>query len=295
MCRYILSFDGGGVRAIAQVVLLKKIEQELNINIFNQFDLFAGTSAGATNALLIAANSANSSNLEKFWSQENLRTIMTQNLVDKTSFLQLRPKYSNDGKRKVFQKFFGTKTMEEVLKPVFVTAYDVELRKPILLKSYEHPETLIVEAANATSAAPIYFPTASMRNNSWLIDGGIAANNPALLAYVEAKKLFKGEQIKVFAIGTGLNRRKIDGKRSKDWGAIGWLKNDILGIMVESSLQHEVLKDLINDDYLRINSPLNKVNRRMDDYSAKNIEKIKTLGEFWWADNKDLIKDFFNK
>jgi hypothetical protein len=37
------------------------------------------------------------------------------------------------------------------------------------------------------------------------------------------------------------------------------------------------------------------VNRRMDDYSAKNIEKIKTLGEFWWADNKDLIKDFFNK
>ena len=43
MCRYILSFDGGGVRAIAQVVLLKKIEQELNINIFNQFDLFAGT------------------------------------------------------------------------------------------------------------------------------------------------------------------------------------------------------------------------------------------------------------
>ena len=56
MCRYILSFDGGGVRAIAQVVLLKKIEQELNINIFNQFDLFAGTSAGATNALLIATN-----------------------------------------------------------------------------------------------------------------------------------------------------------------------------------------------------------------------------------------------
>ena len=112
---------------------------------------------------------------------------------------------------------------------------------------------------------------------------------------MEAKKLFKGEQIKVFAIGTGLNRRKIDGKRSKDWGAIGWLKNDILGIMVESSLQHEVLKDLINEDYLRINSPLNKVNRRMDDYSAKNIEKIKTLGEFWWADNKDLINDFFNK
>ena len=132
--------------------------------------------------------------------------------------------------------------MEEVLKPVFVTAYDVELRKPILLKSYEQPETLIIEAANATSAAPIYFPTASMRNNSWLIDGGIAANNPALLAYVEAKKLFKGEQIKVFAIGTGLNRRKIDGKRSKDWGGIGCRRTIFSGLWLSQVCNMKCLK-----------------------------------------------------
>ena len=65
--------------------------------------------------------------------------------------------------------------------------------------------------------------------------------------------------------------------------------------MVESSLQHEVLKDLINEDYLRINSPLNKVNRRMDDYSVKILKKSEHLESFGGIDNKDLIKDFFNK
>ena len=80
----------------------------------------------------------------------------------------------------------------------------------------------------------------------------------------------------------GLNKRKISGKNSRNWGALGWMRHDILGIMLESSLQNEILKDLIGDNYLRVNSPIGNVNRRMDDMSQRNLQRIKELADDWW-------------
>ena len=46
----VLSFDGGGVRAIAGVVFLKQLEVATGRSIFDLFDMFIGTSAGGMNA-----------------------------------------------------------------------------------------------------------------------------------------------------------------------------------------------------------------------------------------------------
>ena len=290
----VLAFDGGGVRAIMGVYFLKKLEQESSKSIFESFDLFIGTSAGATNALLLGMNGSTIADLEKFWTVDNLKKIMNQSFIDKTSIFQTRPKYSNEGKKKILQTFFEDRKIGQSLKPVVVTAYDLEARKPILLTSYGDPEITAVNAANASSAAPIYFPTASMEDGRWLIDGGIATNNPSLLGYVEAKKIFSTDNIKVLGIGAGLNKRKISGKNSRNWGALGWFRHDILGIMLESSLQNEILKDLIGDDYLRINSSIGNVNRRMDDMSEKNLERIRVLADDWWQKYGKKTINFIN-
>ena len=290
----VLAFDGGGVRAIMGVYFLKKLEEESSKSIFNSFDLFIGTSAGATNALMLGMNGCKIEDLEKFWTIENLKKIMNQSFIDKTSIFQTRPKYSNDGKKEILGNFFQNKKIGQSLKPVVVTAYDLEARKPILLSSYSDPNVLAVDAANASSAAPIYFPTASMEDGRWLIDGGIATNNPSLIGYVEAKKLFFTNNIKVLGIGAGLNKRKIRGKNSRNWGALGWLRHDILGIMLESSLQNEILKELIGEDYLRINSAIGDVNRRMDDISDRNLSKIRNLAEKWWNEFGNNAINFIN-
>ena len=219
---------------------------------------------------------------------------MNQSFIDKTSIFQTRPKYSNEGKKEILYNFFQNKKIGQSLKPVVVTAYDLEARKPILLSSYSDPNVLAVDAANASSAAPIYFPTASMEDGRWLIDGGIATNNPSLIGYVEAKKLFFTNNIKVLGIGAGLNKRKISGKNSRNWGALGWLRHDILGIMLESSLQNEILKELIGEDYLRINSAIGDVNRRMDDISDRNLSKIRNLAEKWWNEFGNNAINFIN-
>ena len=290
----VLAFDGGGVRAIMGVYFLKRLELETSKTIFESFDLFIGTSAGATNALILAMNGSTTNDLEDFWTVENLKKIMNQSFIDRTSIFQTRPKYSNVGKKEVLTEFFGKRKIGESLKPVVVTAYDLEERKPILLSSYKNPDTLAVNAANASSAAPIYFPTANMEDGKWLIDGGIATNNPSLLGYVEAKKLFATNNIKVLGIGAGLNKRKINGKHSRNWGALGWFRHDILGVMLESSLQNEILKDLIGDNYLRVNSPIGNVNRRMDDISSKNLQRIKALANKWWEEFGNKSINFIN-
>ena len=290
----VLAFDGGGVRAIMGIYFLKKLEQESSKSIFESFDLFIGTSAGATNALLLGMNGSTITDLEKFWTVDNLKKIMNQSFIDKTSIFQTRPKYSNEGKKEMLQTFFEKRKIGQSLKPVVVTAYDLEARKPILLSSYGDPEVTAVNAANASSAAPIYFPTASMEDGRWLIDGGIATNNPSLLGYVEAKKIFSTDNIKVLGIGAGLNKRKISGKNSRNWGALGWFRHDILGIMLESSLQNEILKDLIGEDYLRVNSSIGNVNRRMDDMSKKNLERIRLLADDWWQKYGKKSINFIN-
>ena len=73
------------------------------------------------------------------------------------------------------------------------------------------------------------------------------------------QKTFPNSRIKVLSIGTGINRKKISGPRSAKWGALSWMRHDILGVMLESSMYHEIITDLIGNDYLRINSPLGRV------------------------------------
>ena len=52
--------------------------------------------------------------------------------------------------------------------------------------------------------------------------------------------------------------------------------------MLESSLDHEIAEEIIGNDYLRVNSPLGRVNRRLDDNNKNNIKNIREMGESWW-------------
>ena len=289
-----MSFDGGGVRAIAGVVFLKQLEIASGKKIFDIFDFFIGTSAGGINALNIAGRKIDCFELEDFWSKENLTKTMSKSFWDTASFLQTKPKYDGIGKTDVLLDYFADQSLGEAKKPVAVLAYDVEKRKPRILSSYGSPGIKMVSAASATSAAPIYYSTQEIDDGSWLIDGGIVANNPSLLGYSEAKKLFPKHEIKVFSIGTGINRRKINGKNSVKWGALNWLNHDILGIMLESSIFDEIASDIMGQNYLRVNSSTGLVNRRMDDISGVNLKRIHLMGMEWWSDSGQDTLDFLN-
>ena len=276
--------DGGGVRTLASITFLKLLEKKLGVKIHEKFDFFIGTSAGAISCLALASKNFSAIDLEKIWAQNNLKKTMQSSSWElRLGLLQSNPKYTNVGKREVLKKYFGKTILGESNKPVAVLSYDIQKRSPVLFRSYdkEDKDISLVDVGDATSAAPIYYPTAKVVNR-YLIDGAIVANHPVLHGYVEAKKLFPDSEIRVLSVGTGLSKRSLNGEASMKWGIVGWLMHDLFGLMVESSLDHELAGEIIGEHYLRVNSAINSVNRRLDDRSSSNIQRVVKMGEDWW-------------
>ena len=112
----------------------------------------------------------------------------------------------------------------------------------------------------------------------------IVTNNPTLVGFAQAKKAFPNDNIKVLSIGSGLNKHKISGSASSRWGGVGWLRNYIMGMILDSEIHNEISTEFFTDNYLRINSPLGKINRFLDDDSEENLEKIHLMGMDWWSE-----------
>ena len=292
--KLVLSLDGGGVRGLATVIFLKELEKASGKKIVDLFDFFIGTSVGGLNAMHLAVNEIEVSELERFWSQDNLAMSMQSSFWTKNFFLKTKPIYNNKSKTELLEKYFGNKLISESKKPIAVLAYDVENRKPRVLTSYTDQAIKATSAINATSAAPLYYPTVKIEDGSWLIDGSVVSNNPCLIGYNEARKYFKTDNIKVFSVGTGRHLNNLDGEDSSKWGPFGWLTNDILGILLESHADHEILSDLIGKNYLRINSIAENINWNLDDYTEDNLRNIRNMGLDWWNLNNKKVIDFLS-
>jgi len=292
--KYLLSLDGGGVREIATVTFLANLEKALGEPLYKKFDFFIGTSAGAITAMALSIAKMNGDNLLELWSEKTFERILDASLWDsKLGLMQINPKYDGKGKEQVLNEYFGNLKLGDASGDLAIVSYDIEERKPLLLTSYGNSNISAIDAGHASSAAPIYYPTARI-GNRYLIDGGIVANNPVLHGYAEVKKLYPNSNVKILSVGTGLNKKPLKGKASQKWGLIGWLMHDLFGLMLESSLDHEIATEIIGKDYIRVNSPLGKVNRRLDDNNKSNLNNIRKMGEAWWQEFGDSALNLLN-
>ena len=280
----IICFDGGGVRTIAALVFLKKLEAESGKKTADIFDMFIGTSAGALNAACFAFGGFSADKVKKYWSKSYTDKIMKSSFFwDKASLVQARPRYENEGKIEVLNEIFKSNTLSESNKPFLCYAYDIEKRTHVVFDSINTPDVTFIDAIGASSAAPMYFPTYQMDNKAWMIDGSIITNNPTLIGYAYSKKILETNNIKILSLGSGQNKNKIDGDMSTKWGGVGWLRNDIMGMLLDSEIHNDISNELFSDNYLRVNSSLGKVNRFLDDDSEENIERIHLMGMDWWS------------
>ena len=280
----IICFDGGGVRTIAALVFLKKLEAESGKKTADIFDMFIGTSAGALNAACFAFGGFSADKVKKYWSKNYTDKIMKSSFFwDKASLVQARPRYENEGKIEVLNEVFKSNTLSQSNKPFLCYAYDIEKRTHVVFDSINTPDITFIDAIGASSAAPMYFPTYQMDDKSWMIDGSIITNNPTLIGYSFAKKILETNNIKILSLGSGQNKNKIDGDMSTKWGGVGWLRNDIMGMLLDSEIHNDISSELFSNNYLRVNSSLGKVNRFLDDDSEENLERIHLMGMDWWS------------
>ena len=66
---------------------------------------------------------------------------------------------------------------------------------------------------------------------------------PLAVGAIDAKKILKTNDIKILSLGSGQNKNKIDGDTSTKWGGVGWLRNDIMGMLLDSEIHNDISND----------------------------------------------------
>jgi len=295
----ILSLDGGGIRGVFSAHLLKCIQDKLGYNLFDEFDLIAGTSTGSIIAAGIACKIEPSKILDLYKNRATDIFIKKKHWLPSKGF---RSAYSSNGLQQALSEVLGDLTLGEVTKPLIIPATNIGEGIVHVFKSkysdgfIRDPEVLVRDAVLASCSAPTFFDPKQLECYL-LSDGGLWANNPTLVAYTDAQKRLNinpGE-IKILSIGTGHSKTCYGSNPKRNWGLLnGWRNKEFIAFLL--SLQAQSVNNTMNlllepGQILRLDFesdlplPLDDVSRITDLQAKADIE---------FTYKADKIRDFFN-
>jgi uncharacterized protein len=201
----ILSIDGGGIKGLYSATVLQHFEEKFNCKISDHFDMICGTSTGGLIALGLSLKIP-ASELVSFYETKgplifpDRSKFFLSRWYDTFRQLLWKGKFSDFELKKALTEIFADKKLEDSNNLLCIPSYTITEARPWVFKFDHGPldrdnKTKYVDVALATSAAPTYFPVAEIENydNKQFVDGGVWANNPTLVGYLEAVTYFVGE------------------------------------------------------------------------------------------------------
>ena len=210
---YILSIDGGGFRGLFAAHLLKRIEEEWQLNWRSHFRVLAGTSTGAILAAGLACGKT-ALQLAEFYETYG-KVIFTPRLRSRFDLLKLfTSRYPSNNLRTLLEGILGDTTLGQVNTPLILPSVDIGNGCVHVFKSKYHGEFVrdrkvrVSDAVLASCSAPTYFDPVVVDGKYQFADGGLWANNPSLVAVIDAHYRLKVplEKVRVLSIGTGKSR-----------------------------------------------------------------------------------------
>jgi patatin-like phospholipase/acyl hydrolase len=296
----ILSIDGGGLRGLIPLLVLKEVEKITGKKIHELFDLIVGTSTGGIIACGLTATKDGKTPLltideliELYTTKGGVIFPYKNNLFTKISSL-FDPKFKADGLDKTLNEYFLDLKLNNTLKPIIVSSYDIRNNEVVMFKSRKSNESgynvLLKDVCRATSAAPTYLPSYEISFAGKLrtcIDGGVFINNPALAAVSDAIRNTYGikdlnmSDITLLSLGTGIYTENLGVKNTDDWGLKDWARpiSDIMMQATSKSVDYECNELL--DKYLRFQITIDdKAKSDMSDSRPETanylIDRVKT-------------------
>lgn len=330
----ILTIDGGGIRGIFPAMFLALIEAQLKSRgvekhrICDHFQLIGGTSTGGIIAIALALGIPAADIVDLYLNNASKIFGSKRTLLSKIFYSA----HDRDELEKLIRnKFKEAKRGEDpILKDcktnVCIPIYDLMQGKPSVLKNDYHPRFIrdyhipAYQAALATSAAPTYFDPYSTKYTdlhgmeqsfSNKVDGGVVANNPALLSIIEAQKAFKKDlsDLQVLSLGTGY-QRFVDGCDRHNWGLKYWVGSNrkrLIELFMQG--QSQLVQNLIsllqngidreeghkpNFAYKRIDTELDETCViELDETNKQKLEKLKEKAHIAFQNNGNEILNTF--
>lgn len=303
-----LSIDGGGVKGLTSIFLLKHIFN--NERIPDYFDLMAGTSTGG---IIVAALSAQKNGSYIFSTNEVLQMYKEPEKLFRRNLCSINGLFSSKYKsnENFFKEILNNTQIQDTGTNVLITAYNYTWDKMKYFKNNK-PGYYLYQVLAATSAAPTYFPPLILKNyerdnrEEELRDGGVGMNDPSFFALTEMNLLRKSKQIseskkynlliRVDTVSIGHLPRK-RGPNSI-FGTIPHLTKMFMGV-AESIVDENVIT-LMDDNktlVFNLSVPLIDASMEMDNCCEKNVKTlIKDTEKYINKHNTaiDTLKMFLN-
>jgi uncharacterized protein len=302
--KIIISLDGGGMRGILTIQLLKKLEAIAGSPCYEWCDMVAGTSTGAIiSSLILKRKSAKE--IEELYTKLLSRVFTKRNILANRFYNP--PAFDKKNYRALLKEIIGDSTLEDVCTDTGVdcmlTSKDMAAGEETFFTCVKkdgnyigtYKSVLLRAVMEATMSAPTYFAPFER-----FIDGGTTTyNNPVLAAIMEAleytgKDKYQSDNLTVFSFGTGTALRFIDADKTqepKGIDALFWLNY----VMEEtgkdaSEMQIDLLRSgLIKGLKLR-RYQISFDEEAMKKLSNKKIAHVQSLEADWLHDlkNKEL-------
>lgn len=334
----ILSLDGGGIRGIISCIILRYLEELLqqkdhpNAKLGDYFDMISGSSTGGILASVLLYPDDNKRakySIKKAFElytekgEDIFNVSLWESLVNPFGLFSER--ISQDNLERQLKDFFGDLELKDFIKPSLITSYDIENRKAKLFNTINAQQSqqnfLVRDVCRATSAAPTYFAPVQIKSKYGqffsLIDGGMFANNPALCAYAEARKIpfadiFKNpfkpnypsvNDMMIVSLGTGTEMKTYAINKYKNVGKLAWI-SPIIDILLSANAEtvdyqlnqmFMTLGKRNQQNYYRINPSLKTASPEMDNVKKKNLEALIQAGLCYVEENDVLLNQIADK
>jgi len=307
----ILSLDGGGIRGAFIAAFLAKVQENVDEPLVRYFDLIAGTSTGGLIAVALGMG-ITPQEIKDLYELEGpsiftrpppqlpnikrrfIDAILRRGAPSLDAEWLFRSKYSSEPLKTALLKRLDDRPLGEAQCRLVIPSVDLTAGKVVVFKTPHRPNFVrdrhfrAVDIILATTAAPSYFPSASIESGSSYCDGGIWANNPALVGYVEAVKIskectrpgidpqFTHETIHLLSIGTG--RASYFLRPNVEESGLKWWAPRLLNISGETQSEgiHWQLEYLLGERYSRLNFDIPDGDWDLD--SVTNIGTLLHLG-----------------
>jgi uncharacterized protein len=315
--RVILALDGGGMRGILTIQLLKKLEEIAGIPCYDLADMVAGTSTGGIIAGLIARGHT-APEIEDLY-DKLIKEVFHKRPIG-NRFLN-PPQFSKKRYRELLKEIIGSElTLEQASQikdiDLMITSRDMSAAEETFFTSFKQPDgsyhgtykdVLLRAVMESTMSAPTYFHPLER-----FVDGGVTThNNPSLGAFIEAisystpkdadgkrkPSQYKLPNVTVYSFGTGATQRFIKPTKTLDpkgndikfW--LDWLINETSEDA--SSVQENTFRSLMINNSVRYK----RYQISLDPPALKKLPNTdeldtKTYGSKWmWdLDEKSLAK-----
>lgn len=229
----ILALDGGGIKGVFSAATLAALEDDLNTRITDHFDLIAGTSTGGIIAIALGLG-ISPREILRFYMQHGPAIFPGSSGWLKCTLHWLRHKFEAEPLESALRDCFGQRLFGESTKRLVIPSYNLGEDDVYIFRTPHHErlrrdfKVHAWKVARATSAAPTYFPSFRGLDGQRLIDGGVWANNPTMVALVESFGTLSVplSDTHILSLGT---TEALHSRHSKldTGGTLGWSKQAI--------------------------------------------------------------------